>query len=69
MALSDNTISKLCDALIQDVVEYISDDERFFDLMADLIPDAINAKLGKVDEELVSELSICISQRLILKGV
>jgi hypothetical protein len=69
MALSDNTISKLCDALIQDVVEYISDDERFFDLMADLIPDAINAKLGKVDEELVAELSICISQRLILKGV
>lgn len=69
MALSENTISKLCDALIQDVVEYISDDERFFDLMADLIPDAINAKLGKVDEELVAELSICISQRLILKGV
>jgi hypothetical protein len=69
MALSDNTISKLCDALIQDVVEYISDDERFFDLMVDLIPDAINAKLGKVDEELVAELSICISQRLILKGV
>ena len=69
MALSENTISKLCDALIQDVVEYISDDERFFDLMVDLIPDAINAKLGKVDEELVAELSICISQRLILKGV
>ena len=69
MALSDNTISKLCDALIQDVVEYISDDERFFDLMVDLIPDAINAKLGKVDEELVPELSICSSQRLILKGV
>lgn len=69
MALSDNTISKLCDALIQDVVEYISDDERFFDLIVDLIPDAINAKLGKVDEELVAELSICISQRLILKGV
>ena len=69
MALSENTISKLCDALIQDVAEYISDDERFFDLMADLIPDAINAKLGKVDEELVAELSICISQRLILKGV
>lgn len=69
MALSENTISKLCDALIHDVVEYISDDERFFDLMADLIPDAINDKLGKVDEELVAELSICISQRLILKGV
>ena len=69
MALSENTISKLCDALIQDVVEYISDDERFFDLMADLIPDAINDKLGQVDEELVAELSICISQRLILKGV
>ena len=69
MALSENTISKLCDALIQDVAEYISDDERFFDLMADLIPDAINDKLGKVDEELVAELSICISQRLILKGV
>jgi hypothetical protein len=61
MTLSNNTISKLCDALIRD-------DDRFFDLMVDLIPEAINAKLGQVDEQLVDDLSICISQRLILKG-
>jgi len=68
MTLSNHTISKLCDALISDVAEYIRDDDRFFDLMVDLIPEAINAKLGKVDEQLVEDLSMCISQRLILKG-
>jgi len=68
MALSDNTISKLCDALISDVVEYIRDDDRFFVLMVELIPEAINAKLGQVDEQLVEDLSMCISERIILEG-
>jgi hypothetical protein len=69
MALSNDTIIKLSDALSQDVAEYITDQPEFFDLMVQLIPDAISAKLGDVDDMVLAELSMCISERLVLKGV
>ena len=69
MALSNSTIIKLSEALSKDVADYIMEDERFFELMVDLIPDAIQSKLGNVDDMVAAELSMCISERLILKGV
>ena len=69
MALSNDTIIKLSDALSQDVAEYITDQPEFFDLMVQLIPDAISAKLGDVDNMVLAELTMCISERLVLKGV
>jgi len=68
MALSNNTIIKLSDALSADVAQYITEDERFFDLMVELIPDAIHAKLGDVDDQVAAELSMCISERIRLIG-
>jgi hypothetical protein len=68
MALSNNTIIKLSDALSADVAQYITEDERFFDLMVELIPDAIHAKLGDVDDQVAAELSMCISERMRLIG-
>lgn len=69
MALSQNTIIKLSEALSQDVANYITDQPEFFDLMVQLIPEAIHAKLGAVDDQVAAELSMCISERLVLKGV
>lgn len=69
MALSTDTIIRLSDALSQDVADYIVQDERFFDLMVELIPEAITAKLGDLDMNVAAELAICISERLALKGV
>ena len=69
MALSNDTIIKLSDALSQDVADYITDQPEFFDLMVQLIPDAISAKLGDVDNMVLAELTMCISERLVLKGV
>lgn len=69
MALSNSTIHRLADALSKDVAEYITEDDRFFQLMVDLIPDAVSAKLGAIDEEVLFELSVCISERLRLIGV
>ena len=68
MALSNNTIIKLADALSADVAQYIAEDCRFFDLMVELIPDAIHAKLGDVDDQVAAELSMCISERIRLIG-
>lgn len=69
MALSQNTIIKLSEALSQEVADYITQDHRFFDLMVEIIPDAITAKLGDVDHNVVAELSMCLSERLAVKGV
>ena len=69
MALSENTIAKLSEVLSRDVAEYISQDERFFDLMVELIPDAIHAKLGQIDDQVGAQLMMYLSERLILKGV
>jgi hypothetical protein len=69
MALSQSTIIKLADALSTDVAQYITEDHRFFDLMVELIPDAIHAKLGDVDDQVAAELSMCISERIHLTGV
>jgi hypothetical protein len=44
------------------------EDYRFFDLMVELIPDAIHAKLGGVDDMIIAELSMCISERIRLIG-
>lgn len=69
MALSDSTIQRLADALSDDVAQYITEDERFFDLMVELIPDAIRDKLGNVEDQVLAELSMCISGQLRLIGV
>jgi hypothetical protein len=69
MALSNSTIQRLADALCEDVAQYIADDDRFFDLMVELIPDAIHAKLGDVDDQVASDLSVCISERITIKAV
>jgi hypothetical protein len=69
MALSENTIIKLADALCDDVASFITEDERFFDLMVELIPDAIHAKLGDVENQVAAELSMCISERLRLTSI
>jgi len=69
MALSTNTIIKLAEALSDDVAAFITEDERFFDLMVELIPEAIHAKLGDVEDQVASELSMCISERLRLIGI
>lgn len=69
MALSQNTIIKLSEALSNDVAEYISDTPEFFDLMVQLIPEAIHAKLGDLDDQVAAELSMCISQHLVMKAV
>ena len=69
MALSESTTQRLADALSDDVAQFITEDERFFDLMVELIPDAIHDKLGNVDDMVLAELSMCISGQLRLIGV
>ncbi len=67
MSLSATCVSKLVDALKSDVINHIYEDERYIELMTDLVSDALRAKLGDVDEDLFYELGMCLIDRIELK--
>ena len=67
MALSNQTISNLADALVPEVIDYIYLDERWCEFMQQVVPDALKEKLGEIDEELQFDLAMCIMDRICLK--
>ena len=46
MSLSEETLQKLADTLVDDVIDYINDDDRLTDFYLELIGDAVCEKLG-----------------------
>lgn len=64
MSLSNKTINDLAKALVPEVIDYIHSDERYVDFLQEIIPDAVQDKLGDIDEELRFELSLCIMDRI-----
>jgi hypothetical protein len=67
MALSEQTISNLASALVPEVIDYIYEDERWCEFMHEVVPDALQDKLGEIDEDLKFELAMCIMDRICLK--
>ena len=67
MTLSNQTISNLASALVPEVIDYIYQDERWCEFMQEVIPDALQDKLGEVDEDLKFDLAMCIMDRICLK--
>jgi hypothetical protein len=67
MALSEQTISNLASALVPEVIDYIYEDQRWCEFMHEVIPDALQDKLGEIDEDLKFELAMCIMDRISLK--
>ena len=67
MALSNETISKLADALKKEVIDYIYEDERWCDFLHEIVPDAINNKLGQVDDAILFDLALGVADRIVLK--
>jgi hypothetical protein len=67
MSLSNATFNKLADALKSEVVSYIVQDERYVEFLMDMIPDAIQEKLGPMDDIVLYELSLCVMEKIELK--
>ena len=64
MSLSNATFNKLADALKSEVVSYIVQDERYVEFLMDMIPDAIQEKLGPMDDIVLYELSLCVMEKI-----
>lgn len=67
MALSNSTINKLSSALTPEVIESIQQDDRYVEFMMEIIPEIVIEKLGTQDIDLVTELAMCIMDRIYIK--
>lgn len=68
MTLSNKTARQLGIALTSEVMEYIYQDERWIDFMHEIIPDAIQEKIGNIDSDLLFELSLIVMENIHLKA-
>lgn len=68
MTLSNKTTRQLGIALTSEVMEYIYQDERWIDFMYEIIPDAIQEKMGNLNEDLLFELSLIVMENIHLKA-
>jgi hypothetical protein len=64
MALSHKAFVNLSHAITDDVAEYITEDHRFFEMLMQVIPDAITDKLGDIDNTLLAEMSCYTAENL-----
>jgi len=69
MALSNSTIKNLSIALTPDVIKEIYSDERWIDLMMEILPEIVSDNLGSEDIDLITEISVCIMDNILLKPV
>jgi hypothetical protein len=65
--LSNKTVIKMAEALAPEVMDNIYCSDAFVTMMHEVIPDIITAKMGKLDDELLYELSHCVMDKIYLK--
>jgi len=68
MTLSNKAIQSLAEVLAPEVIDYIHEDERYVEFMMEIIPDAIQDKLGPISEELMNELPMCVMDRIAFRN-
>lgn len=68
MALSTSTIQNLSLAMTPDVIDDIFLDERFIELMMELISEFVTKNLQTEDCDLVAELSIGIMENILMRA-
>ena len=64
MALSNTTYQNLAKALQYEVCDYIREDERYMDFIMEIVGDAIISKLGRLDSDVLVDLSMAVIDRL-----
>ena len=62
--LSRQTIENLSDKLMVGVANYVTEDPRFIELLNELVPEAVDLKLGQIDDRSAVNLITHISNKL-----
>lgn len=69
MGLSALSQPKLADALADDVATYIREDERFMELILQLLPEAIHEHLGDLNMDVLAHLTAHLAPKMVLVGM
>ena len=67
-SLSETTLQKLANALVDDIIEYIQEDCRYVEFFKSIVGDAIRRKLGDLDDDTIDELGRYIFDRVALQS-
>jgi len=67
MQLSTQSVSKIADALKPAVIDYVSMDESFIEVLQTAIIGGIRNTMGDMDEDLLFEIGMLIFDRIELK--
>ena len=67
-ALSETTLQRLADKLVDDIVEYIQEDCRYVEFFKSIVGDAIRRKLGDLDDDTIDELGRDIFDRVAVQS-
>jgi hypothetical protein len=64
--LSTKSLTLLADKIAPMVADFVQNDQRFLDLMHDVVLDGVADALDETDEDLLFEVSLMIFERLAL---
>lgn len=67
--LSTKSLNLLADKIAPMVADFIQNDQRFLDVMHDVVTDGVADALEETDEEMLFEISVMIFERLALVAV
>jgi hypothetical protein len=66
MVLSNKTVQSLSYALTPDIIDDIFQDERYIELMMELIPEFVAKSLQSEDYDLVIEIAVCVMDNIVM---
>lgn len=66
--LSTKAVNILASSIVEGVVDDLYASDEFITMLHETVPQAVTARLGECDEDLLFELSLCVMDKIILKA-
>ena len=67
--LSTKALNILAEKIAPKVADAIFEDERWVDLLHEIVPDVVAREIGDCDEDLLFDLSLITMDKILLKAV
>lgn len=68
MALSNKSVNRIAAALVEEVTEELVETGAWMDFLYNNVGGIITDKMGQVDDEVLADLIMCVSDRIGLKA-
>jgi hypothetical protein len=69
MTLSTKALNILAEKIAPKVADAIFEDERWVDLLHEIVPDVVTREIGDCDEDLLFDLSLITMDKIVLKAL